>query len=125
MADSGMGSSQTKLIEVAPDRSRAQGAAGVIAAAVPEAAFMKLDPNSSAYGVTPLQFAATSHALARAWFSDEIIESHLTHLERAQEPGGGWPIFWQPPSEASRWEWRGIRTLSALRTLDAYGRLRH
>ena len=113
----------TKLVEAAPERSRAEAAAGSIAAALPEASYMKLDPESRDYGVTPLQFAPSPTALARAWFVDEMIESHLVHLDQAQEPDGGWPISWQPPSEASRWEWRGIRTLSAVRTLTAHGRL--
>ncbi len=112
-----------KLVEVAPDRPRAEAAAGLIAAALPEAAYMKLDPESSDYGVTPLQFAPTPEAMARAWFGEDLIESHLACLESAQEPDGGWPISWEPPSEASRWEWRGMRTLSALRTLSGYGRL--
>ncbi len=111
-----------KLAEVAADRPRAEAAAGLIAAAIPGAAYTKLNPKSSDYGVTPLDFAPTPSAMARAWFSDETIESHLTELAQAQEPDGGWPITWQPPSEASRWEWRGIRTLSAIRTLTAYGR---
>lgn len=113
----------TKLVEVAPDRSRAGAAAETIAAAVPVASYTKLDPERSDYGVTPLDFAPTPSSLARLWFTDEAIESHLVHLERSQQPDGGWPITWQPPSEASRWEWRGIRTVSAVRTLAAYDRL--
>ena len=56
-------------------------------------------------------------------FSDEVIGAHLDSLQRKQEPDGGWPISWEPPSEASRLEWRGIVTLGALRTLTSYGRL--
>jgi hypothetical protein len=40
-----------------------------------------------------------------------------------QAPDGGWPIGWDPPSEASALEWRGMVTLQALRTLVSYGRL--
>lgn len=36
---------------------------------------------------------------------------------------GGWPITWEPPSEASALEWRGVATLKALLTLRSYGRL--
>ena len=113
----------TKLVEVVSDRPRAEAAAGCIAAALPQAAYVKIDPESSDYGVTPLDFSPTPETMARAWFSDDLIESHLTCLESAQQADGGWPISWQPPSEASRWEWRGIRTLSAVRTLAAHHRL--
>jgi len=113
----------TKLVEAAPDRRRAEAAADSIPAALPGASYTKLDPDSGDYGLTPLEFAPTPTALARNWFDDDRIESHLARLEQAQEPDGGWPISWQPPSEASRWEWRGIRTLSATRTLTSYGRL--
>jgi hypothetical protein len=56
-------------------------------------------------------------------FSEEVITAHLDSLQRAQQPDGGWQISWDPPSEASRLEWRGMVTLGALRTLSSYGRL--
>ena len=62
-------------------------------------------------------------SLARSWFDDDLLDAHLTELEREQREDGGWPISWQPPSEASRCEWRAIRTLQALVILSAYGRL--
>jgi hypothetical protein len=52
-----------------------------------------------------------------------VLGAHLDALERDQQNDGGWPISWQPPSEASRLEWRGFRTVHALRTLGGYGRL--
>ena len=65
-----------------------------------------------------------------AWLKAEKIETEInrvgiwSRLERDQQTDGGWPVTWEPPSEASRLEWRGIVTLGALRTLTAYGRLR-
>ena len=47
----------------------------------------------------------------------------LDRLQKNQQDDGGWPIAWDPPSEAARCEWRGIVTLGALRTLTSYGRL--
>jgi hypothetical protein len=35
----------------------------------------------------------------------------------------GWPISWEPPSQAAALEWRGFVTVGALETLRAYGRL--
>ena len=82
---------------------------------------MKLDPEADAYGVTPLDFAPSPTSMARSWFGDELIEGHLEKLEQEQLDDGGWPVAWQPPSEASRCEWRAIRTIHALMVLSAYG----
>ena len=41
--------------------------------------------------------------------------------EWTYEPG--WPITWEPPSQVAVFEWRGVVTLEALRTLTSYGRL--
>ncbi len=113
----------TKLVDVAPDRSRAKLAAEVIVSVLPKASFLSLDPEADTYGVTPLEFAPTPTSLARSWFDDDLVVAHLDRLEQEQQGDGGWPISWQPPSEAARWEWRAIRTIQALRVLTAYGRL--
>jgi hypothetical protein len=82
------------------------------------------DADAAGYGLTPLAFAPMPESRWRQLFADAQIEAHLDRLERDQQPDGGWPVSWEPPSEASRLEWRGIVTLGALRTLTAYGRLR-
>ena len=56
-------------------------------------------------------------------FADAQIGAALDHLLRNQQPGGGWPITWEPPSEAATLEWRGVVTLQALGTLTSYGRV--
>ena len=87
-----------RLVGSAPDRPRATRAAELIAAALPSASFMKLDPESDAYGVTPLEFAPSPTSLARSWFDDVLLEAHLDNLEREQLEDGGWPISWIDPS---------------------------
>jgi hypothetical protein len=82
-----------------------------------------LDPDAPGYGLTPLNLAPVASSRWRALFTDAEISAHLDRLERRQQPGGGWPITWEPPSEAAVFEWRGIVTLQALRTLTSYGRL--
>ena len=57
-------------------------------------------------------------------FADPIVEGHLDRLAHDQQPDGGWPLTWEPPSTASTLEYRGIETLRALRVLSAYGHLR-
>ncbi len=113
----------SKLVETAPDRERATLAAERIASALPTARFVKLDPDADTYGVTPLEFAPTPESVTRAWFDDALLQAHVDQLEQAQQSDGGWPISWQPPSAASRFEWRAIRTLVAVLVLTAYGRL--
>lgn len=112
----------TRLVQTAPDRGRAELAARNLASALPTARFLKLDHESETYGVTPLEFAPTPDSIARSWFDDEILQGHLDQLERQQQPDGGWPISWRPPSEAAVHEWRAIRTLHAVNVLAAYDR---
>ena len=78
--------------------------------------WFKADAESDDYGVTPLEYPPDL-------FSPEELAPHLDRLERDQQPDGGWPISWQPPSQASVLEWRAIVTIRALRTLRAHGRL--
>lgn len=75
------------------------------------------------YGVTPLQFVPTPADPARAVFDAALLERHLDDLAASQCDDGGWPIYFQPPSEGAAIEWRGIWTLDALATLRAWGRL--
>jgi hypothetical protein len=84
---------------------------------------LHLDPTTPGYGLTALQFAPSPSSRWRGLFTDAQIEGALDHLQNMQDPDGGWPISWEPPSEAAVFEWRGIVTLQALRTLVAYGRI--
>ncbi|MBV9953422.1 MAG: hypothetical protein JO291_15820 [Acidimicrobiia bacterium] len=111
------------FLDAAPDRDRAQALGPSVGAALPGANLYQAEPDPDEYGVGPLEFAPTPASLARAWFDDAQIERHLDHLEHEQRPDGGWPIAWEPPSDASRCDWRGMVTIHALRTLRAYGRL--
>jgi hypothetical protein len=112
------------FLDAAPDRERAAALGPSIAAALPGAALYQPEPDADEYGVGPLELAPTPTSLARSWFDDDAIERHLVHLEQQQQADGGWPIAWQPPSPASLCDWRGMVTIHALRTLQAYGRLR-
>ncbi len=85
--------------------------------------FVLLETPVTTYGLTPLHFAPRPDAPARALFDDEVIEAHLADLAGRQQADGGWPIHWNPPAGAARYEWRGRWTLEALQVLRAYGRL--
>lgn len=75
------------------------------------------------YALTPLHFAPSPDAPARACFADGLIDAHLDDLLDAQQGDGGWPIRFQPPGGGALNEWRGRWTVDALAILSAYGRL--
>lgn len=111
------------FLEHVPERARAAEHAAALAAELPAVRLLRLDPKTPGYGLSPLQLARTASSPWRAMFTDAQIGVHLDHLERDQAADGGWPISWDPPSEASALEWRGIVTLEALLTLSSYGRI--
>jgi hypothetical protein len=110
------------FLEHAPDRRRAEAAVPQLAAALTGARYFNPDAGSDEYGLTPLHFASTPDSPWRDLFDDRQLDRHLDRLAGDQQSDGGWPLSWEPPSEASRLEWRGIETLRALRILVAYGR---
>jgi hypothetical protein len=113
----------TRLLEHAPDPERAAPIAERVAAAVPQSDFFRAQAAAGGYGLDPLDFAPRPTSMASAWFDAASIQEHLDALERRQLTDGGWPIEWEPPGPASTCEWRAMRTLDALRTLRAHGRI--
>jgi len=112
------------FLEHAPERDRADTIAGKVRDQLATASWFRLDPDDSGYGLSPLSIAPAADSRWRALFSKEVLSAHLDRLQRNQQPDGGWPISWEPPSDAALLEWRGAVTLDALRTLVSYGRLR-
>ena len=110
-----------EFLEHAPDRERADRLARVMVEALPRASWFRSDPDSPEYGVTPLGIAPRPDHPWAHLFDD--LDGHLDRLERDQEADGGWPITWDAPGATSITEWRGVVTLDALRTLEAFGRL--
>lgn len=111
------------FLDHVPDRDRADRCAAELAGRMAEVPGLHLDPHAKGYGLSPLHFAPTAQSRWREMFTAEQIDAHLDKLAAKQQPDGGWPISWEPPSEASALEWRGMVTLDALRTLTSYGRL--
>jgi hypothetical protein len=106
-----------------PDRERAEKHAPAVLEHLTRQEMFHLDPDAPGYGLSPLTIAPTADARWRTGFSDAQLAGHLDHLAGSQQDDGGWPITWDPPSAASRLEWRGMVTLYALRTLTSYGRI--
>ena len=107
------------FLEHVPEHERADDCAEEIAGHLDEVSLLHLDPTTPGYGLSPLHFAPV--ATRNGAGSSPIPDSSLDHLARSQQADGGWPITWEPPSEAARLEWRGVVTLQALRTLTSYG----
>ena len=51
------------------------------------------------------------------------LADELDDLVAGQQDDGGWTFSWSAWNPAAAWEWRGVVTVQALRTLAAYGRL--
>lgn len=111
------------FLENVPDQERVAHHATGLAAHLRGVAMFNLDPEAPGYGLTPLDLAPEAGSRWRSLFPPELIDAHLDRLLRRQQEDGGWPISWEPPSEAAVCEWRGLVTLKALRTLTSYGRL--
>jgi hypothetical protein len=111
------------FLEHVPERERADEHAAVLTKDLGSTPMFQLDPGAEGYGLSPLNLAPAADSRWRSLFTDEQIGAFLDRTERQQEADGGWPIAWEPPSQASLLDWRGMVTLGALRTLTSYGRL--
>jgi hypothetical protein len=111
------------FLEHVPDRRLADQQAAALAANLGDIPLFRLDPDTPGYGLSPLDIAPLATSRWRALFTDAQIGAHLDRLQKDQQADGGWPITWEPPSQAAVSEWRGVVTLGALRTLTSYGRL--
>ncbi len=109
------------FLDRVPDRQRAETAFARLARAIAEHHLVAADLPGEGYVKRPLDFAPAPECLCRSLFDDAVIAEHLRALAARQRDDGGWPIIWEPVSSACEIEWRGIVTLDALRTLQAYG----
>ena len=112
-----------RFLEHQPDQGRADALVPRIAALLPSLPMMQLEPGGSDYGLTPLHLAPDPGSRWRQLFDDGLIDAFLDDLEARQQPDGGWPIAWEPPSQSGMWAWRSRVTIDALHTLRAAGRL--
>lgn len=110
------------FLEHAPDRPRAERELRrVITRVVGSPGAIALDPGAEGYVKKPLDWAPVPHGTFSPLFGRDVIATHLAALAARQQPDGGWPINWEPVSPGVTLEWRGVYTIDALRTLQAYG----
>ena len=113
------------FLDAARDRGRAEQAAERLGTLVREQNLVGTQPEGYTEGEIhhPHDFARRPDSLARPWFTDEDMDSSLDHLASKQHEDGGWRITWAVWLPAIEYEWSGIVTIAALKTLQAYGRI--
>ena len=111
------------FLEQMPANERSRAAAARVVAYLAWASSWRASADDEGYGLSPLSIAPMAGSRWRTLFDEKVLAAHLDRVQRDQQSDGGWPITWDPPSEAAALEWRGIVTLGALRTLVSYDRL--
>jgi hypothetical protein len=109
------------FLDHVPDRGRAEQALERVGPLL--LGTVALDPAAEGEVHSPLDFAPNPDSIARRLFDDATIAAHLDHLAAGQAEDGGWTFNWLAWSPVAASEWRGSRTVDALRTLRANGRL--
>jgi hypothetical protein len=108
-----------RFLQYVPDRDRATAVFGQIAPLITDSGIVTLEPGAPGEVHTPLDFAPEPDSMGRALFSEATIKAHLDHLAHAQLADGGWTFNWLAWSPSAERDWRGYRTVDALRLLRA------
>jgi len=111
-----------RFLEHVPDRERARQVLDGVSRLLFKLDLVALDPDAPGEVHGPLDYAPAP-GLTSGLFDGAVLDAHLDHLARAQRDDGGWTFNWMAWSPAAEQEWRGVRTVEALHTLRAYGRL--
>jgi hypothetical protein len=109
------------FLEYAPDRTRAERELERVMQRIQKPGVVEYDPSAGGYVKMPLDWAPAPDHPCHRLFDDATIHTHLQALAERQQPDGGWPISWDPVSQAVELEWRGAWTVDALLILRAYG----
>jgi hypothetical protein len=109
------------FLNTAPDRERAQAAAGRRADRLREA--LEPRPDGPPDEHRALDLAPRPDDVLRRIFDPARIDADLDALEAGRQDDGGWTFSWLAWSPVAAAEWRGVMTIEALKTLRANGRL--
>jgi hypothetical protein len=111
-----------RFLDFVPDRARARAAADRAIRVLLDQGLVALDPEAEGETHSPLGFAPRPDSVARAAFSDAVIERHLDHVAGGQREDGGWMFNFPAWSPAAEQDWRGSMTVDALALLRENGR---
>ena len=111
------------LLDAVPDRPRAEAALEALAPLIPADGLIPVAAGVEGEVLRPLDLAPHPGHAGRRLFADDVIDRELDRLAAGQADDGGWTFTWAAWNPTAAWEWRGIVTIRALRTLRAYGRL--
>jgi len=111
------------FLDAVPDRARADEVLDGLAGRIPPDGLLRVAAGTEGEVLRPLDLAVRPEHVARRLFDDAVIERELDRLADEQQDDGGWTFSWAAWNPAVAWEWRGVVTVLALRTLRAYGRL--
>jgi hypothetical protein len=111
------------FLDAVPDRARADAALDALAEQVPADGILRVSAGTEGETLGALEVAPRPDHAGRRLFPPDLIERELDALAAAQQDDGGWTFSWAAWSPAVAWEWRGMVTVEALKTLRADGRL--
>jgi hypothetical protein len=112
-----------RFLDAVPDRRRADAELDVLADRVPADGILRVEAGAEGEVLSALEVAPRPDHAGRRLFPDELIDRELAALAGEQQDDGGWTFTWLAWDPAVAFEWRGMQTLTALRTLQAYGHL--
>jgi hypothetical protein len=110
-----------QFLDAVPDSTRADAELGALSELVPADGVLRVEAGVEGETLGALEIATRPGHAGRRLFPDELIEHELTELAGAQQDDGGWDFTWAAWNPAVAFEWRGMVTVEALKTLSAYG----
>ncbi|WP_375423017.1 hypothetical protein [uncultured Friedmanniella sp.] len=112
------------LLDVVPDRDRADQQLQRLADLVPADGRLGVEEGAPGEELDPLALAPSPDHAGTRLLGAAALERALDHLEGGQRGDGGWDFTWTKWNPAAAWEWRGVVTVEALLTLQSHRGLR-
>lgn len=94
-----------------------------LGAFIPASGSMPVAGGTADEALRPLDVTPLPDRPLRALFDARRIGEDLDRLEADQQPDGGWDVDFLKTSTLSGFDWRGVVTVLALRTLSTNGRI--